>query len=184
RLCDSRTRELEPSFGVEVRPRTGSARALTSPSQLLPPKLPYPPVDGVQGLFGQSDAEVLVVAVEREAQVSLLLANVKMTIRSQPVALPPQEPLSGFNARRSAYVDCSSARFRQEVLETKEGEGRRFDRRSTRPLQQVAVEAQHRRLLRRDVQLEGCQPLFHFPSKALRIFPVLERCHEVVGVPG
>src|SRR6266536_3364776 len=85
RLCDPRTRELEPGFGVEVRPRTGSSGALTSPSQLLPPKLPYPPVHGVQSLFGQSDAEVLVVAVEREAQVGLLLANVKMTIRLQPV---------------------------------------------------------------------------------------------------
>jgi hypothetical protein len=36
--------------------------------------------------------------------VGLLLANVKMTIRSQPVSLAPQESLSGFCARRSAML--------------------------------------------------------------------------------
>jgi hypothetical protein len=135
-------------------------------------------------LFRQSDAKVLVIAVERKPEVSLLFVDVKMTIRPQPVGLPPKKSLSGFDARRSSYVDRSSTRFRQKVLETKEGKGRRFDLRSTRPMQQAAVKAQHSRLLRRDVQLEGRQPLFHFPPKSLRVFSVLERRHEVVGVPG
>jgi hypothetical protein len=52
--------------------------------------------------------------------VGLLRANVKMTIRLQPVGLPPQQSLAGFDARRSAYVDRSSTRFRQEMLETRE----------------------------------------------------------------
>jgi hypothetical protein len=51
-------------------------------------------------------------------------------------------------------------------------------------MQQAAVKAQHRRLLRRDVQLEGRRSLFYFLSKSLRVFSVPERCHEVVGVPG
>jgi len=116
--------------------------------------------------------------------VGLLLTNVKVTIRPQPVSLSSQESLSSFDARRSAYVDRSSARSGQEVLETKEGEGRRFDRRSIRPMQQVAVEEQHCRLLGRDVQLEGCQSLFHFPPKPLRVLPILECRYEVVAVPG
>src|SRR5207248_8963418 len=95
-------RKLEPGFGVEVRPRTGSSGSLTSASQLLPPELPYPPIHGVQGLFGQSDAKVLVVAVERKPEVSLLLVDVKMTIRPQPVGLSPKKSLSAFDARRSA----------------------------------------------------------------------------------
>jgi hypothetical protein len=135
-------------------------------------------------LFGQSDAKVLVVAIECKPEVSLLLVDVKMTIRPQPVGLPPKKSLSGFDARRSAYVDRSSTRSRQKVLEAKEGKGRRFDRRSTRSMQQAAVEAQHRRLLGRDVQLEGRQSLFYFPSKSLGVFSVLERRHEVVGVSG
>jgi hypothetical protein len=62
-------------------------------------------------LFGQSDAKVLVVAVERKPEVSLLLVDVKMTIRPQPVRLPPKKSLSGVDARRSAYVDRSSTRL-------------------------------------------------------------------------
>jgi hypothetical protein len=112
--------------------------------------------------------------------VSLLLANVKMTIRSQPVGLPPQESLAGFDARHSAYVDRSSARFRQEVLETKERKSRRLDLRSTCPTQKVAVKEQHRRLLWRDVQLESRQSFFYFPSKPLRVLPILERRYEVI----
>jgi hypothetical protein len=88
-------------------------------------------------LFGQSDAEVLVIAVERKAQVSLLRANVKMTIRPQPVGLPPKESLSGFDACRSANIDRSSAGFRQEVLETKEDRGRWLGGQSTRPIRSV-----------------------------------------------
>jgi hypothetical protein len=38
-------------------------------------------------LFGQTDAEVLVIAVERKAEVGLLLTYVKMTVRPQPVRL-------------------------------------------------------------------------------------------------
>jgi hypothetical protein len=135
-------------------------------------------------LLGQSHAKVLVIAVERKPEVSLLFVDVEMTIRPQPVGLPPKKSLSGFDARRSAYVDRSSTRFRQEVLETKEGKGLWFDRRSTRSMQQVAVKAQHRRLLRRDLEAKGRQPLFHFPPKSLRIIPILKRCHEVVAVPG
>src|SRR3954465_4194950 len=107
-----------------------------------------------------------------------------MTIRLQPVSLPSQKSLSGFDARRSSNVDRSSTRFRQKVRETKEGEGRRLDRRSARPMQQVAVEVQHCGLLWRDVQLEGRQPLLYFLSKALCVFPILKRRHEVVAVPG
>jgi hypothetical protein len=44
----------------------------------VPPELAYPSVHGVQGLFGQSDAEVLVIAVERKAEVGLLQTNVEM----------------------------------------------------------------------------------------------------------
>src|SRR5262249_13457773 len=142
RLRDPWPRELEPGCGIKVRPSTGSSGALTSSSQLFPPELAYPSVHGIQRLFGQSDAEVLVIAVEREPEVGLLMTNVKVTIRPQPVGLPPQESLSGFDARRSADVDRPATRFRQEVLETKEGKGRRLDRRSTRLMQQVAVEEQ------------------------------------------
>jgi len=116
--------------------------------------------------------------------VGLLLTNVKMTIRPQPVSLPSQKSLSGFDARRSADVDRSSTRFRQEVLETEEGKGRRLGRRSTRTLQQVVVEEQHSRLFWRDVQLEGCQSLLYFPPKPLGVFPVLEHRYEVVAIPG
>ena len=51
-------------------------------------------------------------------------------------------------------------------------------------LQQVAVEEQHSCLLWRDVQLEGCQSLFHFLPKPLGVFPVLEHRYEVVAIPG
>ena len=81
-------------------------------------------------MLGQSDAKVLVVAVEREMQVGLLETSWQVPIRLEPVSLPPQETLAGFGARRSAYVDRSSARLGQVVSETKEGEGGRFDRRS------------------------------------------------------
>src|SRR5712691_9516939 len=48
-------------------------------------------------------------------------------------------------------------------------------------MQQAAVKAQHRRLLRRDVQLESRQSLFYFLSKSLRVSSILERRHEVSG---
>ena len=64
--------------------------------------------------------------------------------------------------------------------ETKEGEGCRVDRRSAFPMQQVAVEAQQRRLFGRDVQSEGRQQLFHFLTKTHRIRVVLERRYKVV----
>jgi hypothetical protein len=41
--------------------------------QLLPPELAYPSIHGVQRLLGQSDAEVVVIAIERETEVGLLL---------------------------------------------------------------------------------------------------------------
>jgi hypothetical protein len=56
----------------------------------------------------------LVIAVERKPEVSLLLVDVKMTIRPQPVGLPPKKSLSGVDAGRSAYVDRSSTRFSSE----------------------------------------------------------------------
>jgi hypothetical protein len=40
-------------------------------------------------LFGQSDAEVLVTAVERKAEVGLLQTNVEMTVCRPPVCLSP-----------------------------------------------------------------------------------------------
>src|SRR5436189_69214 len=65
--------------------------------------------------------------------------------------------------------------------ETKEGEGRRFDHWPPRTMQQVAVEAQQRRLLGRDVQPEGRKPLFHFLAEAHRIRVVLECRYKVIS---
>jgi len=59
--------------------------------------------------------------------------------------------------------------------EAKESEGRRFVNPLPASLQQAPVEVQHRCLLRGDAQPEGCQSLFHFAPKSLRVGLVLKR---------
>jgi hypothetical protein len=105
--------------------------------------------------------------------------------RLVPIHLEPgphlaDEPFACLDARFQHDVEDPAAVLGQVVDETKEGERGRSHRRSPAPKQQVAVEAQQRRLLGRDPQAKGCQPLFHFLAEPPGVRLVPKRHYKVI----
>src|SRR5260370_10975978 len=127
---------------------------------------------------------VLIVAVELLRQGGLLLANRVVPVRLDPRLDLANKAFARLDARLSGEDHLPAAIFRQVVDEAKESEGRRFLNLLPAPLQQASVEVQHRRLLRGDAQPKGCQSLFHFAPKSLRVGLVLKRRYVVVCEPG
>src|SRR6266849_3588223 len=175
--------ELEPRLLVQRCPVAAPLRFLTSTSQRPPPDLLDAPAHAAQRGRAHAQSKILVVAVEHLRQVRLLRAHRLVLVRGRPRLGFAHKALARFHARLAVDQDGPASGLPQVMDETKEGKGRRLLGRSASPLQQVPVEAQHCRLLRRDAQPEGGESLLHLLAKPFSIAVVLEHGYKFVSEP-